>query len=48
MFNDQFLTMFKKFTNEAAKIIGEQLGFVWDKFGVEQFRRGMAIYFEAI
>ena len=36
----------KKFTNEEAKAIGEQLGIKWDKFDVDQFRRGMDVELE--
>jgi len=36
----------KKFTAEEAKKIGEELGIKWDKFDVEQFRRGMDIELE--
>ena len=34
------------FTAEVAKEIGEQLGIKWDKFDVEQFRRGMDVELE--
>jgi len=36
----------EKFTNEEAKEIGEQLGIKWDKFDVEEFRKGMNIELE--
>ena len=36
----------KQFTAEEAKKIGEKLGIKWDKFDVEQFRRGMDIELE--
>ncbi|MFH2104948.1 MAG: DUF5661 family protein [Parcubacteria group bacterium] len=36
----------KKFTAEQAKEIGEQIGIKWDKFDVEQFRRGMDVELE--
>ena len=36
----------KKFTAEQAKKIGEQLGIKWDKYDVEQFRRGMDVELE--
>ena len=36
----------KTFTAEQAKEIGEQLGIKWDKFDVEQFRRGMDVELE--
>lgn len=34
------------FTAEQAKEIGEKLGIKWDKFDVEQFRRGMDVELE--
>ena len=36
----------KSFTTEEAKEIGEQLGIKWDKFDVEQFKRGMDVELE--
>ena len=36
----------KHFTAEKAKEIGEQIGITWDKFDVEQFRRGMDVELE--
>ncbi len=36
----------KHFTNEEAKAIGEQLGIAWDKFDVDQYRRGMEVELE--
>jgi hypothetical protein len=36
----------KHFTTEEAKKIGEQLGVKWDKFDVEEFRKGMDIELE--
>lgn len=36
----------RKVTEEEAKKIGEQLGIKWDKFDVDQFRRGMDVEFE--
>ncbi len=36
----------KIFTAAQAKKIGEQLGIKWDKFDVEQFRRGMDVELE--
>ena len=36
----------KHFTNEEAKEIGEQLGIKWDKFSIEEFRKGMDIELE--
>jgi len=34
------------FTLEEAKKIGEQLGVKWDKFDIEEFRKGMDIELE--
>lgn len=34
------------FTADQAKEIGEKLGVKWDKFDVEQFRRGMDVELE--
>lgn len=34
------------FAPEEAKKIGDELGIKWDKFGVEQFRRGMDVEME--
>jgi hypothetical protein len=36
----------KKFTPEEAKEIGEKLGIGWNKFNIEQFRKGMNIELE--
>ena len=36
----------KVFTEDQAKEIGEQLGITWDKYDVEQFRRGMDVELE--
>ena len=36
----------KRFTEETAKSIGDTLGITWDKFDVEQFRRGMDVELE--
>lgn len=36
----------KHFTEEQAKEIGEKLGVKWDKFSVEEFRKGMDIELE--
>lgn len=36
----------KYFTQEEAKKIGDALGIRWDKFDVEQFRRGMDVELE--
>jgi hypothetical protein len=36
----------KQFTAQEAKAVGDELGIKWDKFDVDQFRRGMDIEFE--
>jgi hypothetical protein len=36
----------KEFNEEEAKLIGSKLGIKWDKFDVEQFRKGMDIELE--
>ncbi len=36
----------KQFSEEEAKTIGEKLGIKWDKFNVDQFRRGMNVELE--
>ncbi|MCO5381337.1 MAG: hypothetical protein NHB15_03835 [Methanosarcina barkeri] len=36
----------KQFTAEEAKTVGEKLGIKWDKFNVDQFRRGMDVELE--
>lgn len=36
----------KVFTAEQAKEIGEKLGIKWDKFDLEQYRRGMDVELE--
>jgi len=36
----------KKFTAEEARAIGDQLGIAWDKFDVDQFKRGMDVELE--
>jgi len=36
----------KKFTEDQAREIGEKLGIKWDKFDVDQFRRGMDVELE--
>jgi hypothetical protein len=36
----------KAFTAEEAKAVGEQIGIKWDKFDVDQFRRGMDVELE--
>lgn len=38
--------MKKRFTEEQARDIGEKLGIKWDKFDVDQFRRGMDVELE--
>jgi hypothetical protein len=34
------------FTAEEAKEVGEKIGIKWDKFDVDQFRRGMNVELE--
>lgn len=36
----------EKFTKKEAKEIGAQLGIRWDKFDVDQFRKGMDVELE--
>ncbi|MFH1822441.1 MAG: DUF5661 family protein [Patescibacteria group bacterium] len=36
----------KHFTNEEVEAIGSQLGLKWDKFNIDQFRRGMDVELE--
>lgn len=36
----------KEFSAEEAKGVGEKLGIRWDKFDVDQFRRGMNVELE--
>ena len=36
----------KYFTEEEAKEVGEKIGIKWDKFDVDQFRRGMDVELE--
>jgi hypothetical protein len=36
----------KQFTAEEAKSVGEKLGIKWDRFDVDQFRRGMDVELE--
>jgi len=36
----------KEFTEEEAREIGEKLGIRWEKFDVDQFRRGMNVELE--
>jgi hypothetical protein len=36
----------KKFTEAQAKETGDKLGIKWDKFNVDQFRRGMDVELE--
>jgi hypothetical protein len=40
------MTSKKRVTEAEAKKIGEQLGITWDKFDVDQFRRGMEVELE--
>ena len=36
----------RHFSAEQAKEIGEKIGIKWDKFDIEQFRRGMDVELE--
>jgi hypothetical protein len=36
----------KQFTAEEAQSVGEKLGIKWDKFDIDQFRRGMDVELE--
>ena len=36
----------KHFTKQEAKKIGDQLGIKWDKWDIEQFRKGMDVELE--
>lgn len=36
----------KEFSEKEAKAVGEKLGIKWDKFDVDQFRRGMNVELE--
>jgi len=36
----------KSFTIDEAKEVGDQLGIKWDKFDIDQFRRGMDVELE--
>ncbi|MFH1399721.1 MAG: DUF5661 family protein [Candidatus Woesearchaeota archaeon] len=40
------MNMQPNFTAEQAKKIGEKLGIKWDRFDVEQFRKGMDVELE--
>lgn len=40
------MTTKKHFMLDEAKEIGEKLGIKWDKFNVDQFRRGMDVELE--
>ncbi len=40
------MTSKKHFTTEQAKKIGDKLGIKWDKFDIEQFRKGMNVELE--
>lgn len=40
------MTTKKHFTDEEAKEVGERIGITWDKFDVDQFRRGMDVELE--
>ncbi len=36
----------KQFTAQEAQSVGEKLGLKWDKFDIDQFRRGMDVELE--
>lgn len=36
----------KRFSDDEAKEIGDQIGIKWDRFDVDQFRRGMDVELE--
>jgi hypothetical protein len=36
----------ERFTAQEAKKVGEELGIKWDKFDLDQFRRGMDVELE--
>ena len=36
----------KKTTSEEARRVGDEIGVDWDRFDLEQFRRGMDVEFE--
>ena len=36
----------KHFTAEEAKEVGEKMGIKWDKYNIDQFRRGMDVELE--
>jgi hypothetical protein len=36
----------KHFTDQEAKSVGDEIGIKWDKFDVDQFRRGMDVELE--
>jgi hypothetical protein len=36
----------KQFTAQEAQSVGEKLGIQWDKFDIDQFRRGMDVELE--
>jgi hypothetical protein len=40
------MTSQKSFTEAEVKSVGEKLGISWDKFDVDQFRRGMDVELE--
>jgi len=40
------MTFQKRFTSEQAEKIGQQLGIKWDRFDVEQFRKGLDVELE--
>jgi hypothetical protein len=36
----------KKFTTDDAKAIGNKIGIDWDKYNIEEFRRGLEVEME--
>jgi len=45
--NSEVISLTKeRFTAEEAKEVGEKIGIKWDKFDVDQFRRGMDVELE--
>ncbi|MDQ1253947.1 MAG: hypothetical protein QG646_3161 [Euryarchaeota archaeon] len=45
--NSEVISLTKEhFTAEEAKEVGEKIGIKWDKFDVDQFRRGMDVELE--
>ena len=40
------MTEAKRTTSEEARRVGDEIGVDWDRFDLEQFRRGMDVEFE--